>query len=343
MARCPNCGTPVEADDEFCSQCGASLGPTGEQRGGHPAERQSGGGQTPDSPSDRRRGPAGNPARRQQSGTGRQQPGAARQQQGQQPDRRQQGQQSARQQAPPGTQARNQQASQAGRGRQPRGRSQGGRRPANAGRRNLLKLGAAGAALAGVAGLGWLTFGGDESSGSFVDTFEDGRYDDRWEVTAADDEEIRETGGSLVHYSPTAYNDAGDLMSVEEFPAEGRRTLEVRMRTEEPNYWAFGFGVHFGDGALHLIEHKWAENDALKLQMWGDGASTAVGPLTSSTDWTDYALELDFDAGTVASVRRGNEQFSPNLDFSAVAGETFRIRIGIGRGHRVRYDEVRLD
>lgn len=199
-----------------------------------------------------------------------------------------------------------------------------------------------GALLVGAAGVGWLALGGDDS-GSFVDTFEDGRYDDRWELTAADDEEIREEGGNLIHRSPRAYNDNGDLLTVEEFPATGQRTLQVRMRTEDASYWGFGFGIDFGDGGVHLKEHKWAANNDVKLQARGDDASAVLGAPTSATDWTEYAVDFDFDAGTITSVRRGNEQFTPNFDFSAVAGETFRIRIGIGRGHQVRYDEVRLD
>ena len=180
---------------------------------------------------------------------------------------------------------------------------------------------------------------------TFTETFEDGAFDDAWEIAEQDDETITETDGQLVHDSPSTYTAGGDMVSRTELRATGERTVTVRQRQAESSYWGSGAGIEFDAGGVRLKEHKWGQNDRFFLQVYGDGIENRarrLGSATSSTSWQTYSFTVDFASGTITSVTRGDETHDVNVDISDILGDSYRVRLGNGRGHRTLYDSVRV-
>lgn len=183
------------------------------------------------------------------------------------------------------------------------------------------------------------------SDAVFRDTFEDGAYEDRWRVVSADDETIRERDGTLFHRSPKRYNEGGTLRSRESVPATGRVRIDYRLRFEAADFWGGGLALRFDDGFVQFKEQRWGRQQEFRIGVNGsdvEGRTTRVGPLLRSTDWTTYSAVVDFDAERVVAVERDGETLDAGVDFGAVAGDEFRIDIGIGRGHTMRYDDVAI-
>jgi len=201
--------------------------------------------------------------------------------------------------------------------------------------------------LPGVGGEGTQTetdrSGDPASDAVFRDTFEDGEYADRWRVVSADDETIREEDGALFHRSPKRYNEGGTLRSRESFPAEGRIRIDYRLRFEASDFWGGGLALRFDDGVVNFKEQRWGRDQEFRVGVNGsemEGRTTRVGPLLRRTDWTTYSAVVDFDAERVVGLERDGRTLDVDVDFSAIASDRFQVDIGIGRGHRMRYDEV---
>lgn len=190
----------------------------------------------------------------------------------------------------------------------------------------------------------------------FSDDFEDGDYSDTWAFgrdNEPDDDTVRESDGRLVHESAFSYNNGATLLTDQAFTAEGRRRLETRMRTRTTDYWGYGFGFQFGDTSVKVKEHKWESYDRLALGRvsdrpseyasdYRDNPNTAkLAPATTSTDFLGYSITVDFDAGEILEVTRGDEVFDLSLPMEAF-GSSYSIKIGDGRGHKVEFESIAL-
>jgi len=186
----------------------------------------------------------------------------------------------------------------------------------------------------------------DDSVGTIADEFNDGTFEDKWRITEQDDETIQETNGHLRHESPKNYNNGGNMVSRSQAAATGTVTLTIRQRQEQSDYWGTGIRVRFDDGTIRLKEHKWRDNDALRLKVRGENVEEKEKKLaspTSSTSWLTYRLTLDFSTETITSVRRGEDTYDVSVDFSGISGDTYRVELGGGRGHDTLYDYLRTE
>lgn len=196
----------------------------------------------------------------------------------------------------------------------------------------------------------------------FSDEFNDNSYSGEWEFfqdNQPDDDTIRETGGKLVHISDSSYNNGATLHTIEEFPAEGIKRIEVQMKTRIADYWGYGFGVSFDEGGVHLKEHKWEGYDRFGVsgvedhppeydsdyddnyEKYDDTHFARVEPATTSTEFINYSMTVDFDSETLVSISRDGNIFELNLDMQS-SGNTYQITIGDGRGHEVEYEYIHL-
>jgi len=188
------------------------------------------------------------------------------------------------------------------------------------------------------------TVGESNGVGTIADEFNDGTFEDEWQITEQDDETIRETDGHLRHESPKNYNNGGNIVSRNQAAATETVTLIVRQRQERSDYWGSGIQVRFDDGFIQLKEQKWGDNDALELRVKGENAEEKYKQLaspTSSTSWLTYRLTLDFATKTITSISRGGETYDVSVDFSGISDDTYRVVLGVGRGHRTLYDYLR--
>lgn len=183
-----------------------------------------------------------------------------------------------------------------------------------------------------------------DESAIFSDEFDDETFTETWETLPTDDEVIEERAeGYLYHESPRDYNEGGGLLSTESFAASGVKTLRVEMKTRESSYWGYGFRIRFDDAdssEMGIKEHRWQANDDFRFRPPG-GEPTSLARATTETERTTYAITVDFDAGTVVDVTRGEDSFNPDVTFSQDF-DSFRIKLGEGRGHKVEFHSVEL-
>lgn len=161
---------------------------------------------------------------------------------------------------------------------------------------------------------------------------------DVWELTEADDETIEvQNQDVLYHNSPFAYNNGGNMLTTESFESSGVKTVGARIKKVGSDYyWGYGLRLDFDNGAINVKEHKWGFNNDLKSQSsWGN---VDLASPSSSNEWLNYSITIDFETGDVLKVRRGDETFEPDLTINP--DSEFQVEIGNGRGHDVKYDSV---
>lgn len=186
----------------------------------------------------------------------------------------------------------------------------------------------------------------------FEDQFDDGVYTSAWGVKpghGSPSASVSEADGSLTHIVENADSaGAGNITTVDDFAAEGTGRLVTRLRTQSTDYSGFGFVLSFGsagqEGGLTLTETNTEDEDGLRLNEWEAGTAPEVlADRTDSTDWTEYAMTVDFDTSRVTRVSRGDTVYELDYEFGTDYSDVFVVELGNGRNHRIQYDYFRLE
>lgn len=233
-------------------------------------------------------------------------------------------------------------------------------------RRQFLKLSTV-AGMVGVAGCTQLTDSDDTGAtesptgatdtGSpsqllFEDQFDDGTYTSNWGVKpghGSPSSSVSETDDKLTHIVENADSTgAGNITSVDDFEAKGTKRIITRLRTQSTDYSGFGFVLSFGpdgqEGGVTLTETNTQSEEGLRINEWESGnAPEVLDNRTNTTDWTEYAMTINFDISTVTRISRGNSAYDLEYVFGSDYSDVFVVELGNGRNHRVQYDYVRLE
>lgn len=166
----------------------------------------------------------------------------------------------------------------------------------------------------------------------FSDDFEDGTYDDTWNVTREHDaESVTEENGIFTYSSPideTIYEPDMTVITDQTMSGDGTHVFEAEFRIESyRRVRIFRILDAASDNSIALNEE--AQNDTFVLSL--PDTTVELGDDRGEGAWRTYQMTVDFDSNTVVSVTRGDE--TCQVDESFASGfEEYRLGIGEGNG-----------
>lgn len=194
----------------------------------------------------------------------------------------------------------------------------------------------------------------------FADSFDDSQFLDRWQYVNDDQRNgttLSEGDGVLSHEASFSYSAGRGNIVTPSFDTNGGVvTATARIRTLETDFWGYGIGIRYPDGGIGLKEHKWEGFDRLAAfgvedrperyasdyRAYGEQPHKAkFASATDSTEWLEYSMTVDTEAGELLRVQRGDEVFEPGIALLSTSDQ-IRLQLGGGGGHNVEYDSVEL-
>lgn len=166
----------------------------------------------------------------------------------------------------------------------------------------------------------------------FSDNFDDGVYDDTWNVTPEHSvESVTEEGGVFTYNSPideTIYESDMTVITDQVISGTGTHIIEAEFRIESyRRIRVFRLLDEDSENTISLNEEK--QNGSFVLSLPNNQVD--LGTDLGDGSYRTYQLEIDFDSNQIVSVTRGDESYSINESFGS-GFETYKLGIGEGNG-----------
>lgn len=166
----------------------------------------------------------------------------------------------------------------------------------------------------------------------FSDNFDDGTYDDVWNVTREHDvESVTEENGVFTYNSPiseTIYEPDMTVITDQTISGTGTQIFEAEFRIESyRRIRVFRLLDQNSDDNISLNEEE--QNGSFVLSLPDD--TITLDDDLGDGSWRTYQMEIDFDSNRVVSVTRGDETYTINESFGS-GFEQYKLGIGEGNG-----------
>jgi hypothetical protein len=185
-----------------------------------------------------------------------------------------------------------------------------------------------------------------EEDNIFSDDFEDGTYENTWEVTKKHDvESVSEENGIFTYNSPideTIYSPDMTVITKESFTGEGTHVFEAEFQYDSYRRMkVFRVLSQNSDDMIQVAEDAFAgPDDGASFELFLPDEKIDLDSNLGSNQWETYKLEIDFDENRVVSVTRGDETYDVDREFSSDFSD---YRLGFGEGNGVsRFESISI-